>query len=150
MEHLLFIDDERFFARQYSRELEPHYGVTICRSVKDGIDILNSGKAIDALILDIQMPTPPGVADYETRDGVDTGLWALQTYRQQLVDRALPILILTNRRPDEIEKRVHSLHFRSGQVEIFYKPDVSPVEFARRLTTALRWWAQLGTKAEGK
>jgi CheY-like chemotaxis protein len=137
MEKLLIIDDERYFARQYSRELEKFYKVTLVCSAEEGLTLLRSDLEIHALIIDIQMPTPAKVAEHETKNGVDTGIWLLCTIRNELVERRLPILILTNRREDDIQTRVQPLRFSYGQVEINYKPHVSPREFAKRVTSML-------------
>ncbi len=143
MEDLLIIDDERYFARQYSQVLDKDYKVKLCRSAEEGIEFFKSKASVRALILDIQMPTPLHVEEYETRNGVDTGIWLLRTCRSELVERFIPVLVLTNRRENDIEMRVRPLNYPIGQIEIFSKPHISPQEFAKRVTTAVRRWSNL-------
>jgi len=142
MEDVIIIDDERYFARQYSQVLDEWYKVTICRSAQEGIQCLKSNARVRALVLDIQMPTPQNVEEYETRSGVDTGIWLLRTCRSELMERFIPILVLTNRPEKEVEARVRPLAYPIGQIEIFHKPNVSPQDFARQVNSAIQRWSK--------
>lgn len=135
MDHLLIIDDERFFARQYSRDLEQSFNVTICTSATKGMEAFLRDAEICALILDIQMPTPANVAEYETANGSDTGIWMLRTHRDEFASRSIPIIILTNRKEDEIKNRIVNLKFPTSQIKIFRKTHTHPSEFAKRVKT---------------
>ena len=138
-EHILFVDDERFFARNYARELEHGYRVTLVCTAVEGVELIRNSTDLRAVILDVQMPTPSSVQEYETRGGIDTGIWVMRSCRKELLEKSLPILLLTNRNEDDLKKLVREMRFPETQVEIFHKMDVSYREFASKcIATSIR------------
>ena len=71
---VLFVEDDKFWARAYIRELQDFgFEVIYARSASDVVDLLNNSFDFDAVILDIMMPTPEDVADSVTEEGMSTG-----------------------------------------------------------------------------
>jgi CheY-like chemotaxis protein len=137
-DHILFIDDERFFAKKYARELEKKYELTLVNSASEGLAALQTDNKISVLILDIQMPTPKDVDIYDTRNGIDTGIWLLKKYRSELIDKGMPIVILTNRKEKDIENLIKRMRYPVRQILIFHKPFIAFAEFARKITNILQ------------
>lgn len=97
---VLLIDDEPHIISNYIDELRKcGYEVTVHATADGGLQCLrNDCLDIDIVVLDIQMPTPKGIAKVDTNDGMDTGFWLLQETRELLEEQTLPVIILSNRK----------------------------------------------------
>ena len=96
MAHILFVDDDRYFASVYLSCLQDYHTVTVRYEAETAVQELSNNPEIVAVVLDMMMPPPDGCA-HETHDGVTTGLWILDQCRQTLIDRRIAVLIFTNR-----------------------------------------------------
>ena len=129
---VLFIDDEPFFMRRYVEALEERGCIVhFCEGAEDAAPLLAEHSNINALVLDIMMPTPPEVSDDITNGGLETGLWLLGTLEKTVAERGLAVLILTNRNPRFVEERLRKSRIRRDRMEVrskietpaFYLPD---------------------------
>src|SRR6185437_9682819 len=94
---ILFFDDEGYVLKPYLRELEKDFDVHFFEDITNGEKILANHPDIKLLILDVMMPTPEGVASSATNDGHSTGTWFLKQIRGIVVNRPLPVIVLTNK-----------------------------------------------------
>ena len=143
MAKILFVDDELYHVRDYIAEVTKDHEVQHCENAADALLILRDIGAVDGIILDIQMPTPQDVAPVSTGDGVDTGLWFLQVERETLIERGIPVLILTNRKPDVIRERVKSMDFPAHLWEVVQKAHVSTHQVRVKISAMLRTWGRI-------
>lgn len=118
---ILFVDDDRFFTQQYVRKLENRYSVQHVRHAGEVMDHLARHDDIVLLVLDVMMPTPEGVANTATSDGMDTGMWLLFELRKILIERDLPVIVLTNREYTLVHEKVGGMNFPPGLVRICAK-----------------------------
>jgi CheY-like chemotaxis protein len=118
---VLFIDDETFFARPYLEELETAFTVHVRSEIREGVSAVSSIKGIESIVLDVMMPPPDDIVDFNFDGGLNTGLWALRVLRDQLIANALPVILLTNRNLGFVRNSVDALEFPHGLIEIRYK-----------------------------
>lgn len=142
MTHILFIDDEAFFARPYVRELQKDHHVSFCESVVEAIDILKSNHDIRALVLDIHLPPPVNVPAIYADDGVKAGLWFLEETRNIVITRFIPVLILTNRSLKVVSEGVEELRFPEQLIEVHHKTDTPCEKLRTRMGVMLNRWRQ--------
>ena len=150
---ILFIDDDEWFARRYVEELRKHgYVVYECTRASDVEGYLHEYPEIAGIVLDIMMPTPPGVPPTLTNDGLNTGLWLLERIKDYVVSGPRPVLIVTNRNPAIVTDRLSQLQFPAELVEIRRKMDTPafylPVCLERFLRDAKLRWEQ--SRSEGQ
>lgn len=136
MDTILFIDDEVFFAERYLTELRTNYAVRMCESVVEALEWDNN-QEIRAIVLDIMMPPPAGLSAQATNHGADTGLWFLKEIREAILQRPLPVIILTNRIPGLIREEIRQMGFPESLVDVLHKTDTSPKQLLRRLQLML-------------
>jgi CheY-like chemotaxis protein len=107
---ILFVEDDRFWARSYIAELQSAgFEVVYARNAGDAVKLIEDVLDFDAVILDVMMPTPEGVPDSTTEEGLSTGLWVLECIQQYLVPRRIAVWILTNRSLPTITERVEAM-----------------------------------------
>ena len=122
---LLFIDDEIFFAQGYLEELDDRYNVTLSRKVPDA-EIKLKKEAYQYLLaaVDVMMPVP---GEWDAKDQLDanrgeaTGLVLLRRCRDAIIQANLPVIVLTNRKPEDIKAAIIILDFPEGLVEVRHK-----------------------------
>lgn len=137
---ILFIDDDVFFANGYLDELDRHYVTTVARNIFDAENEICGRDFYSCVILDVMMPIPERWTDLDRQDsdksliwpdadrqdaqhGLKTGIILLRRYKQLLIEKKLPALILTHRQKKEIEAEVAKLGFPSPLVEVHHKLD---------------------------
>lgn len=107
---ILFVEDDRFWARAYIAELQDYgFEVVYARNASDAVKLIEDVLDFDAVILDVMMPTPDSVPESTTEEGLSTGLWVLECIQQYLVPRQISIWILTNRELPTIAKKIESM-----------------------------------------
>jgi CheY-like chemotaxis protein len=92
---ILFFDDEGHFAKPYLDQLERDFDVHFCEQIENGEQIIANLPHLKLLILDIMMPTPPGVATSATENDQSTGIWFLKKIKTVILSKRLPVVILT-------------------------------------------------------
>ena len=107
--NVLFIEDDRFWARSYVEELQTYgFDVVFKASAEGAIEYLESHSAVDAIVLDVMMPTPEGVAQSETSDGQSTGVWLLKQIADLILTHRIPVWILTNRDANQLRETINA------------------------------------------
>jgi len=140
MEKILFIDDEPEYIDPYLDELEKTFRVVFCQSAMESIQWIRQDDTFRAVVLDIQMPAPKDLSPSSTNNGVDTGLWVLREVYNIIVERPLPVIILTNRRSDAVEVSVHKMGFPEQMIEIHQKINTSNKKLPRLVDAILHRW----------
>ena len=125
---IVFIDDDAFFSFPFVEELEETYDVTYFGQAQPGIEAIRCNLAIDAIVLDVMMPTPSGVASTATDGGLETGLWLLRQVKDLIIQRCTPVIILTNRAPSIVKQQVNQLEFPEGLITICTKSETPSFE----------------------
>jgi len=121
---ILFIDDEDLFAEKYVEQLRTIFTVDVCFNIALAEAILDRrATALKLLVLDIQMPTPPGVATSATENGQSTGLWFLRKVAKKVINGPITVVILTNRGIQEIQKAIDEMGFPENLVIVRSKSD---------------------------
>jgi CheY-like chemotaxis protein len=143
MDTVLFIDDEAFFARRYIEELKTNFTVIFCESAIEAIELIRNGDEFRAVILDIQMPPPKDLSPQTTNGGLDTGLWLLREVKDLVIQRPLPVAILTNRLPNVIQGTVDKMGFPEQLIEIRHKTDTPADKLVIRLQIMIQRWPRV-------
>jgi CheY-like chemotaxis protein len=138
---ILFIDDEPFFASRYVEELEKRYTVHFRDSAEAGLKAFDEHEAVGCVVLDIMMPPPEGVTLASTGDGLDTGLWVLETLKDKLIERRAPVIILTNRMASHVEETINGLGFPDGFIEVRSKIETPRFYLPHAIGRLLDKWA---------
>jgi len=114
---ILFVDDEPYYARHYVEALEKaSYEVILMESAETGLQYLREhASELSLLILDYMMPTPEGVSETDTLDGLATGRWFLRKARTLIESCNTPVLVLTNRNIETVKTEI--VEFSSMEVD---------------------------------
>jgi len=123
---ILFFDDEGYVLKPYLRELEKDFDVHFFEDITNGEKILANHPDIKLLILDVMMPTPEGVASSATNDGHSTGTWFLKQIRGIVVNRPLPVIVLTNKGKSAITAEIQKLGIDEKLVVLRTKSEAGP------------------------
>lgn len=121
---LLFVDDETMFAQGYVCELEKRYSVTLATTVPYGERLIKQSHNFACAVIDVMMPIP---SDWPTEDaaaagqGIHTGVVLIRRCRKAILEAALPIVILTNRNPQDVEVEVATLGFPNELIVVRHK-----------------------------
>lgn len=136
---ILFVDDDRFFARTYTEQLEEAgFVVHYCQYGAEIPRFIDEHPNIRAIILDIMMPTPEGIRPSVTNNGLDTGLWLLGEIREDVVHVPRPVLILTNRSPLALEERLPGLDMPNSVLQVRRKSETPAEELPRHIENLIR------------
>jgi CheY-like chemotaxis protein len=117
---ILFVDDDRFFAIKYIENLEKQFDVHFLSEADQVIPFLEENLVVRAVVLDIMMPGPGSVAEDLVRGGLDTGLYLLERM-QYLGTWPFPVLVITNRNPEEIRLEIGRRKITRRQVRVRQK-----------------------------
>lgn len=111
MKKLIFIDDEVLHCKYYLSNLRSSFEVIYCDNATDGLNAINNNPDVALVVLDIMMPIPAGVELSEVlRSYKDVGLWIVDQIRPVLVQRMLPVVVLTNRAPDTFQSFIDAVN----------------------------------------
>jgi len=144
MPKILFIDDEGFFARPYIERLEKLFTVDFSDSASEGLENIRSRDEHKAIVLDIMMPSPTGIASTVTKDGLATGLWMLGEIKEIVIKRPLPVIILTNRALNIVEDAVSALEFPDVLVQILPKSQTPNFVLPKKVQLMVDKWYPTG------
>lgn len=138
---LLYIDDERYFARDYVSALSAAFEVYFCEDVDEARRLLCDPRhCFSAAVVDLQMPPPQNLPDNVVVESVDSGLWLLEQAFDTIVIRPLPIIILTNREFPTFRERFESTIWPDKLVEVHIKYDTSSRKLAGILDEMVKYW----------
>lgn len=105
---VLIVDDSSFFSKKLKEMLEADPAIEvvgIARNGKESLDYLDSGKPVDLITLDIEMPVMPG----------DTAL------KHIMIRHRVPTLIISSLQPESMAKIFDFLQL--GAVDFVTKPE---------------------------
>ena len=120
---ILFVDDEWYFAARYVQELRKRFKVHFLDRADEVVSFLQANPTIDALVLDIMLPTPVGVSEEDTGKGMDTGLWLLKRIQKEVDTWPFPVMVLTNRNTAGIEQELRHRKTPLKYVHVRWKLD---------------------------
>jgi CheY-like chemotaxis protein len=120
---IIFIDDDRAWSRPFVDELEKAYTVLYRRTAVAGRDAVSEHVDTEVLILDIMMPPPSEDLESETERGLATGIWLLEQVRKTILERPLPVIVLTNRIFADVERRLADAGIPTDLLEVRSKMD---------------------------
>ncbi len=117
---VLFVDDDRYFTREYLGELSSRFSVDARYDATSACDALNSDIHYAAAIIDVMMPSPEGL-ESETRDGMSTGIWLIKKCREMIEAHNTAIVVFTNRSSQSIAAECEGLRFPHNLLTIAHK-----------------------------
>jgi len=134
---ILFIDDEKRYVKNYIEELEEGkegeevgFEVNYINNVGNALEFIKSeeSKKIEAIVLDIMMPSNGFFAD----DEVEIGIQFYNECRKHFPDTK--VFVLTNVSREDVRE------FFEKQKDCYFdrKDDIMPVEFAKKVYQELR------------
>lgn len=128
---ILFIDDEKRYIKNYIEELESiGFEVNYINNVGDALEFIKSeeSKKIEAIVLDVMMPSNGFFADGEVEIGI-------QFYNEcRNCFQYAKVFILTNVSREDVRE------FFEKQKDCYFdrKDDIMPVEFSQKIYQELR------------
>lgn len=93
---IIFVDDEPEKITGYTQAFElSGFKVNLISSIDDAYAILeDTPKEVDAIILDVMMPSGIGLEPSDTKDGLETGIRFLEWLKK--FHEGIPVIVLTN------------------------------------------------------
>jgi len=92
---ILFIDDDKYFARIYLEKLSAHFAVDYRQDVEGALAAFQSATPYVATVVDAMMPPPEG-CEMETSHGASTGIWLIKKVQKEIEERNIAVVIFTN------------------------------------------------------
>lgn len=138
---VLFVDDDGFYARGYCAELEDHFDVTIARSVNKAETQFLSASKYHCVVLDVMMPIPndwPDTDKQDAQDGILTGVILLRRCKTLIIEANLPVVVLTNRKLEEVKAEVERLKFPENLIDVRFKADTPAKEMVKIVRRMMR------------
>lgn len=129
---ILFIDDDRYFARLYAENLQADYEVIICYDAETAVKKIHNEPQIAAAVVDIMMPCPTG-HEAECRDGNMTGVWIVTQCQAVIRDRRIALLLFTNRAPNYVKEEIQMLALDPRITEVAGKISLPAIEIAPKV-----------------
>ncbi|HET6323838.1 MAG TPA: hypothetical protein VFG04_03990 [Planctomycetaceae bacterium] len=124
-EKILFLDDERIWCGPYLERLNDLFEVAVFHEVKLALDYFEHFQDVEGLIVDVMMPTPPGVSLSETNKDLATGIWFAEKMRDYVLAHLCPIIFLTNRGEENFGDRLAQMALPTNLYEVRNKRDTS-------------------------
>lgn len=138
--NVLFVDDDAFWAQLWIASLEETFDVFHFGAALPALEHLDSTNVISCVVLDVMMPTPTGVADSETANGFETGLWILRRIARRVKTQPLPVVILTNRDTDQIDESLADFRFDQGLVVVRHKTNTNRTQLRQTVRDLITRW----------
>jgi len=138
MKTILFVDDDPYWSQNYQEQLQKKYEI-VYKSSADGAisELSTNGGSIDLVLLDVMMDTPDSVELTETEGGLMTGVWILGKLKVFLLERQMPVIVLTNRQKKIVIDSVIDLGYPKGQVTVFSKAEMQAKMISSAVQTLL-------------
>lgn len=129
---ILFIDDDRYFARLYAESLKKDFTVVTCYDVDSAIRELTTSLDVCAAVVDVMMPPPEGY-EGECSDGNTTGVWILEQCQEVIRNRRIALLVFTNLAPKYVQEEISFMTLDPKITEVCAKATVLAVELPDRV-----------------
>lgn len=125
MKHILFVDDEEVYSREYRRELIQHgFRVTYESTPKGAVNRIMSGEKFDLLLTDLMM-FPRGIySNEEAGDGMFTGALIAMDFHKASNDT--PIIIFTATHSSEVINEIRNMLGHIPKVLVLQKKSLNP------------------------
>jgi CheY-like chemotaxis protein len=135
---ILWVDDEPELIEPFIRELRQSREIKFNVHHFERVDVADVEFArlaeVTGVVLDVMMPGGDLFTPAATKENQTTGLLLLQRWKDQLLRRNQPVIILTNRAVSDIESFVQSLKFPEDFVKVYHKAgDTSAKLFVEQL-----------------
>ena len=114
---ILFIDDDRYFARLYKENLQKVYNVVVCYDAETAVQHLQTDPDLVAAVVDVMMPPPEG-HEAECHDGNTTGVWILTQCQEVIRNRPIALLLFTNRGVKHVKDEILMLTLNPKITEV--------------------------------
>lgn len=134
---VLFVDDEKYWRQGYAAELQATFDVQFEADALKARDAMRFDKQLAAVVMDIRMPTPPGIDASQTRDGKETGFWVVAQVAPVVRDR-LPVLFLTNQDHHGVPARLLDLPIPAMRMELHQKLDLKARDLPAQLIALMK------------
>ena len=122
---IFLIEDDHLLAQMYRTKFElMGYAVQSCGDAKTCLSSLKAGKKPDVFLVDILLP------------GMN-GLQLIKEIRKQPQYNHVPVVILTNLHPAEVDLR-HELSESLGIVGFYVKSQISPSDLVAQIDAILK------------
>jgi CheY-like chemotaxis protein len=122
---VLFVDDEGEWSGPYVEHLGQHFDVVPFRDPLEASKYLDTNLDVNAVVVDIMMPTPENVSANLTSDGELCGLWFISEIRNYITGFRCPIVVLTNKTMALFSKQLDTLGIPPTLITCRQKRDTS-------------------------
>ena len=120
--NVLFVADEPEWCSTYLESLAEAFRTVIVKhDASQCLKYCEDHLDIDALIVDVMMPTPINVSSTETNSGLETGIYLIEQLRDYIMNYRCPIVVLTNRGRDLFMERFTTISLPKELWEIRQK-----------------------------
>jgi len=133
---ILFIDDDRYFARLYKEALETEHDVVVCYDAETAVRHLLSDPEIVGAVVDVMMP-PPNGHEAECHDGNTTGVWVLAQCAEVILQRRVALLLFTNLGVKHVKDELRFLDLDPKISEVCSKVTISSDDLPARLDSLI-------------
>jgi CheY-like chemotaxis protein len=122
---LLFLDDEPEWQGDYLEDLDDLFEVIPFHEAERALKYFDEYADVEAIVLDIMMPTPIGVSSAATNEGLDTGIWFLEQISDYIRAQRCPVILLTNRDKESYSDRLKQIGLPRELCEVRLKKQTS-------------------------
>jgi len=122
---VVFIDDEKQYAMRYVRELAAKFEIHYFDSASKGLMFCQDHPTLKAIVLDVMMPPPEGVDMEDVNGGLETGIWVLDKLRAYVSEKAIGVIVLSNRNTDLIRDAIAQIGIPAENLDIIAKMDMT-------------------------
>jgi|SRR5665213_962639 len=136
LNRILFIDDDRYFARLYQERLSAQFVVDVCFDVDHALVALRSDIPYLAAVVDVMMP-PPNGCEEETRNGLSTGIWLVKKARKEIEAKNMAVVFFTNLLPRLIVDGCEELQLPAHLLTVTHKLAVPAQELPYLVESAI-------------
>lgn len=137
---VLFVDDEQYRVGLWKRALASKFDLVAIDAADDVISYFQEYDDVMAIVLDVMMPPPEGVASGRTGDGQLTGIYLLEALREKIEGLPCPVVMLSNRGKGEIQAEVDELQLRKGLVVVHHKGDTGAEDLVVLVEQIINRW----------
>jgi len=129
---IFFIDDEPSYIEPFRDAFVlSGFEVEVINNVDSAWGLIRKNKEdVDAIILDIMMPPGRLLADYDTKEGLRTGLRFIELMKT--LDEAIPVVCLTNADCKKFGRVEHA------NCSFYEKKDINPWQLVDKMSDIKR------------
>jgi len=130
---ILFVDDDRYFARLYKASLDKCFEVIVCYDALSAVKCLNDTPDVVCAVIDVMMPPPLG-KKAECHDGNTTGLWVVSECQESIVKKRIALFMFTHLGVKFVKDEMLAfLQLESKITEVSSKASILAVDLPARI-----------------